>query len=544
MKKRIPTIVLFLYPVFASFIILIILKSAFRYADFLENLLFSLLFILFSILIKNKKFKNIFLCIGFVLTTIIIFCETAYYYLYGYTVSESTFYILLETYRAEASEYLSTFVDKYIILLIFIFFAPVYFIIKYIKGNIKFQPTLIYYKNRYHFFLIPSLMLAISAVIVFTNLKNFNLPLTTVQSLINYKNTVAKLDRLVQQKPGGNFSNVHLVNSDKKATYVVIIGESTTSHHLNLYGYYRQTNPLLNEIKNELYVYNNVIAPHTTTIQVLLKALTPGNYETPNKSTTGTLLQLMNKAGFKTYWISNQKPTGTNESIIAKISKTADERIFLSNNNIETTPQFDEKLLVPLQIILKEEADKKMIFIHLLGTHTEYSKRYPKTFEHFIDKPKTLFERETAFKIINEYDNAILYNDYVIRNIIELVRNTSSRSFVVYFSDHGEDVFETGNIAWHKESEGTKPMYDIPFIVWLSDEYKINIPDNLVFDLNRKYMTDDLIYSIADISNVGYDEYDPERSLFDRRFKLRKRIIYHNLDYDLLFAKEETDQPK
>jgi heptose-I-phosphate ethanolaminephosphotransferase len=535
MKKRIPTSVLYAYPVILSFLLLPFLKSTFRYADFLENSLFSLLFILLGFLIKNLNYKKIFLCSGFVLTTIIIFCETAYFYLYGYNISESTVYILLETYRAEASEYLSVFVDKNIFLLILTFFAPVYFICKRIAENNKKKPSVLTFKSKYQYIAIPALMLSIMAVICFTQLKNYNLPLTTVQSLISYKNTTIKLDQLIKNKTGGNFTNVQMLNTEEKSTYIIVIGESATRHHMGLYGYYRQTNPLLNEIKNELFIYTDIIAPHTTTTQVLLKAFTPGNYEEPGKSTTGTLFQLMNKAGFKTYWISNQNPSGTKESITAKISKTADERIFLSNNTIGAAQPLDEKLLPTLQNVLKEDANKKMIFIQLLGAHTNYAKRYPQTFVKFNDIPKTKFNNELAYKIINEYDNAILYNDYIIRNIIELARKTTTKSFVIYFSDHGEDVYETKNIAWHTESEGTQDMYDIPFIIWLSEEYKINISKNIVFDIHRKYMTDDLIYSISNLSGVSFNEYNRERSLFDKRFKTRKRMIFNNLDYDKLF---------
>jgi heptose-I-phosphate ethanolaminephosphotransferase len=534
MKKRIPTSVLYLYPVIVSFLLLVVLKSTFRFADFIENTLFSMLFILLGILISNRKYKNIFLSSGFVLTTIIIFCETAYYYLYGYTVSISTIYILLETYGAEASEYLSTFVDKNIIMLMFAFFTPVYFIVKYIKKNsYNHQPGL-FTKIKYRIIVIPGLMLLLMAAILFTRLRNYNLPFTTVHSLIAYKNTAKRLDRLVQQKTGGNFSNVYPANPNEKAIYVIVIGESTTSHHFNLYGYYRQTNPLLSEIKDELYVYTDVIAPHTTTIQVLLKALTPGNYEFPEKSTEGTLMQLMNKAGFKTYWLSNQNPSGTKESITSKLSKTASERVFLCSTSIEPALPYDEKLLVPLQKMLKEKVNKKMIFVHLLGAHTDYSKRYPKAFAKFIDTPETRFHNKLAYSVINEYDNALLYNDYTVRNIIELLRNAATKSFVIYFSDHGEDVYESKNIAWHTESEGTKAMYDIPFIVWLSEEYKIDINENIEFDIRRKYMTDDLIYSIANLANIKYSEYQPERSLFDKGFKERKREIYNKFDYKTL----------
>lgn len=58
-------------------------------------------------------------------------------------------------------------------------------------------------------------------------------------------------------------------------TYVVIIGESTSSRNMGLYGYYRNTNPLLSEIKEELLIFEDVIAPHTHTITSLNKNAVP-----------------------------------------------------------------------------------------------------------------------------------------------------------------------------------------------------------------------------------------------------------------------------
>lgn len=535
MKKSASLLLLFLYPAVVSFLLLLFYKSTFQFAGLFENILFSILFILLSILITNNKRKGVFLCFGFILNTLIFFCETAYFYLYGYNISESTEYILMETHRAEASEFLSMFVDIKILLFMFIFFAPLYIIcrttFKWVytigQGNMGFLP----FKR----FSIPLIMLIIMAGIVFTGLKTHSLPTTTFISLVTYKKTVIKLNRLTQNKEGGKFTNVHLKDFTDTTTYIIIIGESSTRNHFGLYGYNRQTTPLLNEIKSELYIYKDVIAPHTTTIQVLIKALTPGNYENRGKTTDGTLMQLMNKAGFKTFWLSNQKPFGAYESITSKLSKTASERVFLSSSSAKSSLAFDEELFKPFKNALNDTSSRKLIILHLLGAHAEYEKRYPSEFEIFKDKPLTEFRSEEAYKIINDYDNAIAYSDYLIRTIIEEVRSKNDRSYVLYFSDHGEDVFESRNMAFHSESEGTKPMYDVPFFVWLSDDYKKNLPNNMVFDTNRKYMTDDLIYSIANLSDVQFDEYDPERSIFDKEFKPRTRRIYNNFDYDFLF---------
>lgn len=514
---------------------MLLFKSTFQLAGFIENTLFSILFILLSIFIRNRKNKSFFLLFGFILNTLIIFFETAYYYLYGYNISGSTIYILMETHSAEASEFLSMFVDKNILLFIIVFFAPMYFVGRLIfkrAYNIEFVKVGIFLRKEV---LILFIMLAIIALIVFSRLNTYSIPFTTFTSLYSYKQTVVRLDRLFKNKEGGNFTEVYSNNSIEKAVYIIIIGESSSRDHFGLYGYYRQTTPLLNEIKDELYIYKNVIAPHTTTIQVLSKALTPGNYESQRKITDGTLMQLMNRAGFKTFWISNQKPYGTYESITSKLSKTASGRVFINSSSAKSSLAFDEELFEPFRNALIDTAFKKMIIIHLLGAHAEYEKRYPSEFGIFTDKPQANYKNQDAYKIINDYDNAIAYNDYIIRHIIEETRKIAVNAYVLYFSDHGEDVFVTKNMAFHSESEGTKPMYDIPFFIWLSDDYKKNISKNLVFDTGRKYMTDDLFYSIANISNVMFDEYDPARSIFDEEFKPRTRRIYNNFDYDILF---------
>src|SRR5690606_14130732 len=101
--------------------------------------------------------------------------------------------------------------------------------------------------------------------------------------------------------------------NDAPQTYVVIIGESTSARNMGLYGYYRNTNPLLTEIKDELLIFNDVISPHTHTIPSLNKMLSLSNFENPDVIHCGSIVQLANAAGFSTYWISNQQPIGIHE---------------------------------------------------------------------------------------------------------------------------------------------------------------------------------------------------------------------------------------
>ena len=176
-----------------------------------------------------------------------------------------------------------------------------------------------------------------------------------------------------------------------------------------------------------------------------------------------------------------------------------------------------------------------MIFIHLIGTHSDYKKRYPERFQRFTGRnPRTLIQTAAAEKIVNEYDNAVLYNDFIIRNIIEAAKKENKPSYVLYFSDHGDDVFDTMDIIGHNEYHGTKPMYEVPFLAWLSKEYIENRP--LFKTANgyseRRYNLEDFIHSFSDLSQINFNLYDRTRSIFSEDYKSRTRWIKKDEDFD------------
>nr|WP_255314936.1 sulfatase-like hydrolase/transferase [Gilliamella apicola] len=84
--------------------------------------------------------------------------------------------------------------------------------------------------------------------------------------------------------------------------------------------------------------------------------------------------------------------------------------------------------------------------MHLLGTHMKYALRYPKSNEYDRFKDKTsipyLLDDDNV-DIYNSYDNAISYNDYVTTTLFNIFKNSKENGFMLYFSDHGEDVYQT-----------------------------------------------------------------------------------------------------
>lgn len=220
--------------------------------------------------------------------------------------------------------------------------------------------------------------------------------------------------------------------------------------------------------------------------------------------------------------------------MVTKIALSSSKSKFLTTVHGVQNKVMDEKILPELEAFFKDDSSsKKLIIVHLMGTHLSYANRYPENFNVFKDEPFSNYKSEEISKIINDYDNAIRYSDYVISQIIEKTKALNKKSFVLYFSDHGEELYKDFNMAGHNEDISTKDMYDVPFVLWQSDKFKQQ--KQLTIDLDRPYMLDDLFHSLADLLDISAQEVEEERSLFSAKFKNRKRIILKNSEYDTYF---------
>ena len=121
-------------------------------------------------------------------------------------------------------------------------------------------------------------------------------------------------------------------------------------------------------------------------------------------------------------------------------STRCDEKFFIeSKDKFARQRQVDGVLLPVLdEFIAASTAEKNFYVIHLYSTHGIYNERYPAEFEKFSaadeDKPEELWRQGTA-----EYDNAVLYNDFIVDEIIR--RFEDKNAVLIYISDHGEEEF-------------------------------------------------------------------------------------------------------
>lgn len=475
--------------------------------------------------ISKRWLGNSLLFIG----TLFYFCcttfEIGHSLLFNDRISSSVFYIIFETNMGESFEFLqSTFSWKEYSVLSFLIIAFTISSIAIFKGR---KPLNLTFKRWINIKVNYWIMLVFIALLLATKAAFF--PVLFFHNLQKYKQEKEELVALSSNKLGGDFAQVSHQSNSEKETYVLVIGESTTRRCMGLYDYYRPTNPLLQAIAHNLKVYPQVVSPHTHTMLTLDKVLTLRSFKDSTIQHTGSILQLFNHAGFTTYWISNQKPIGLYESSVTALSNAADHRVFV---NVASN-QLDEKLFLPYQNALDEDQPKKLIILHLMGTHLKYDKRYPKQFDRFSSQPKTQFNHKQAWTTINHYDNAICYNDFIISTFIEKLEQQAGRSFLLYFSDHGEEVYHDKNFALHAEYDDTKDMYDIPFILWSTKEIQNN--PNYSFDITRKYNTEDLLYSMANLAQIDFNLNDSTRSIFSTAFTFRKRYITDKKIYDEIY---------
>jgi heptose-I-phosphate ethanolaminephosphotransferase len=307
--------------------------------------------------------------------------------------------------------------------------------------------------------------------------------------------------------------------------YVIVIGESTSRGHMSLFGYPRATNPSLEKIRNELVLFSRVTAPYTHTIPALRTILTfATRTDTAAFYTAPSLISIFRQAGFYTCWLSNQQPLGLFDTEVSVLAGEADHVQFVSDSLSAWSKPYDGSLLPLLENALRQKKKPCVIFLHLSGAHEYFSQRYPRADAFFRDTCgiRTPFQMdEEKIKVINDYDNAVRYGDHVLGEVIGLTRKYAPYSYVLYFPDHGEEVYDTSDRFSHSQWEPTPAMYDVPLILWTSPEFRACNPSRLsIMDRVKgmEYCTENIIHGILQLSRLQTPLCDTLNSLFSVKY--------------------------
>ena len=282
--------------------------------------------------------------------------------------------------------------------------------------------------------------------------------------------------------------------------YVMVVGETARTHNFSLYGYPRNTNPLLSKTPG-IKAFPNVTTQSNTThksVPMLLSAASAEDFE--RLFHEKGILAAFKEAGFHTVFISNQLP---NHSFIDFLGEQADEHYFLKKEDASQGNHYDEDLLQKLDEILPlADASssahyhyryrKLFVVLHSYGSHFNYQERYPRSFAYFKPDSRSEAKSENRRDLLNAYDNTIRYTDYILHGIIERLQKWEGvqtktdgvydqpTSAMLYTSDHGENIFDDERCLFlHAAPKASDYELHVPFIIWTSDGFSKQYPDIL-----------------------------------------------------------------
>ena len=274
--------------------------------------------------------------------------------------------------------------------------------------------------------------------------------------------------------------------------------------------------PDLTPAPGKFIIFKNAYASWTQTVPVLQRALTEqSQYNDKEFYDSVSIIDAARKAGYKTYWFSNQGRYGEFDSAITLVAKTADVSEW-TDDAFDFSEFEDEILLKFFDKVNPNE--KNFIVFHLMGSHIYYNSRYPRRFKKWVTKDGT-----GMMLAAPSYANSILYTDFVLSRIFDYAAQKLNLQAMIYFSDHGEDL-ETS----HNPDVFRFEMLRIPMFIYVSPEYEKIFPDRVAtLENNReKYFTNDMIYdTFCGLINTQSNHYDAGQDFSSAKYRFTRETL-------------------
>jgi glucan phosphoethanolaminetransferase (alkaline phosphatase superfamily) len=325
-------------------------------------------------------------------------------------------------------------------------------------------------------------------------------------------------------------------------TVVLVLGESSRFDRWSLNGYERDTNPLLGQQANLVMLPDVITSVSATRLSIpVIISRKPAMQSLKDGFFEKSFITAYKEAGFKTFWLSNQTSFGKFDTPVSVFAKEADVIQFLNLGGFTDNSNYDQVLFDPFRNALADRAPKKLIVVHSLGSHWNYSHRYPKQFDKWqpslygIDKP---VYTDTNIKPLlnNSYDSSILYTDWFLSQLIERLKRSQQRASMLYVSDHGQTLYDKScKLAFH--GHNTKFEFHVPAFVWYSDQYRARYPgkvEQLARHRGAKLATENMFHTLLDLGDIRYGGEALEWSFLNGQFKQHKRYVdsYGWTNYD------------
>ncbi len=349
-------------------------------------------------------------------------------------------------------------------------------------------------------------------------LRTYANPLMPIYSAIRYTSsiassssssefrTIAKDARIVEEEEEGEGGEL----------IILVVGETARRDRFSLNGYSRETNPQL-ENEPRLVSYSNITSCGTSTavsLPCMFFAGGQSDFSIERARQQENLLDILQRAGVNVLWRDNNSGSkGVAERVPHEDFRKPDV------NPVCDTECRDVGMLAGLQEYIDSHSGDILIVLHQMGNHgPAYFKRYPAGFERFTPACKSLdLSGCSSEEINNAYDNAILYTDYFLSQVIALLkRNTPAfETAMLYVSDHGESLGEHG-LYLHGAPRVFAPgeQFEVPVILWLGESADADLRQAL--DQKHKHNSHDAVFhTLLAAFEVVTDDLDDSSTLYE-----------------------------
>lgn len=493
--------------------------------------LFSILAIAFAVaylesvllLPFNKVCRKFLLTIVVLVYNLLIISDYYCRYKFGKVLGQDIIDILAETNPTEISNFISTYLTFNILVSIIIIVIIFNWVVVLTASLIR--------KTKYTFisFILSILGFGIWGYMLYSFLlyRNGNsIPQYHVLTRVGYA-------VYITQQRSKKIKHLCVVAKDlkceqmgRKHSFIVVIGESHSVYHSSLFGYRINNQPYLKKYKDsgELVLFEDVVSSHDHTHSAL-QSLFSMDYQTTDFENQPLFPMCFKACGYHTELWSNQYGLG---GINFLSDRDLSNAMFDKRN--DRMYKYDEELINEIEV----NDSASLYVIHLWGQHYDYDQRYPKEFDIIKPEQYANFGEKHA-KVLAAYDNATIYNDYVMNKIVEKFKD--SDACLIYLSDHGEEIYDIDDYMGHGNAHTRNPQYQvrIPLFVFPFKKFKENEPE--LIERIKKYSInpmaqDDFCHFLLDIAGIRNKWYDETRSAVNPKYKKRDRIVLNSVNYD------------
>ena len=273
--------------------------------------------------------------------------------------------------------------------------------------------------------------------------------------------------------------------------YVVVIGESVRRDALGAFGGHWDNTPFMSKMNGVLF--QNYLSAASSTQQSLGLTLTlVGKDQQPQYQ--NNIVTLAKRAGFHTYWFSNQGQLGHYDTAIASIAKRADNVQFLKNGNFISQDTQDTDLLRFTNDALNDNSEApKLIVYHLMGSHPKACERTRQKYATFVNN-----------KEISCYLHSITQTDSFLASLNQQLQNSGKNFSMIYFSDHGLSFKERGSKSEYlSHNDQFQQNYQVPMLITSSGETRHRV-------IKAVRSANDFMSLFAEWSGIRSQEVEPK----------------------------------